>query len=90
MPIPIQNRILLGVTFFVGIMLLIGWITINEPGRMQVFTDQYHGRSIENGAAIFLNNCSTCHGVDGKGITGRAPGVSIDALCPDAEPAVSI
>lgn len=87
MPIPIQNRILLGVTFFVGIMLLIGWIAINEAGRMQVFTDQYNGRSIENGAAIFLNNCSTCHGVDGKGITGRAPALMNPALFNDKNPA---
>jgi len=87
MPIPIQNRILLGVTFFVGIMLLVGWITINEPGRMQVFTDQYHGRSIENGAAIFLSNCSTCHGVDAKGKTGVAPALMNPMLFTDKNPA---
>lgn len=73
MPIPIHNRILLGVTFFAGILLLIGWIAINEPGRMDVFTTQYQGRSIENGAATFLSTCATCHGVDGKGIKGKAP-----------------
>ncbi len=87
MPIAIQNRILLGITFFVGIMLLVGWIAINEPGRMTVFNDQYNGRSIENGAVIFLNNCATCHGPDGKGITGRAPGLVNPMLFLDKNPA---
>ena len=67
-----QQRVLLGVATFVGVLLLVGWITVNEPSRMEVFTQQYHGRSIEAGASLFLNNCSPCHGVDGKG-SGRAP-----------------
>ncbi len=88
MPIAIQNRILIGVTFFVGILLLIGWIAINEPGRMDVFTAQYSGRSIENGAAIFLNNCSTCHSVDGKGTAGKAPALDNPMLFLKTNPAM--
>ncbi len=92
MPLPIQNRILIGVTFFVGILLLIGWIAINEPGRMDVFTAQYSGRSIENGASIFLNNCATCHstngiGTDGKGIKGKAPALDNPMLFVKSNPA---
>lgn len=86
MPIAIQNRVLLGITFFVGIMLLVGWIAINEPARMQVFTEQYHGRSIENGAAIFQNNCATCHGTDGLG--GQGPGLKNPMLFLDTNPAM--
>src|SRR5713226_3082593 len=70
-----QHRVLLGTATFVGMLLLVGWIAVNEPARMEVFTDQYHGRSIENGATTFLNACSTCHGVDGKG-SGRAPALN--------------
>jgi len=88
MPLPLQNRILLGITFFFGIMVLIGWIAINEGGRMSVFTDQYNGRSLENGAVTFQNNCSTCHGMDGKGITGRAPGLVNPMLFADTNPAI--
>ncbi len=88
MPLPIQNRIILGITFFVGIMLLVGWIAINEGGRMSVFTDQYNGRSIENGAVIFQNNCSTCHNIDGKGQTGRAPALLNPMLFADSNPAI--
>jgi len=68
-----QTRVLIGTASFVGILLLVGWISINEPSRMDVFTQQYHGRSIENGAVLFQNNCATCHGIDAKGTTNTAP-----------------
>lgn len=86
MPIAIQNRVLLGITFFVGILLLVGWVAINEPARMQVFTEQYHGRSIENGAAIYLSSCATCHGIDGLG--GQGPGLKNPMLFLDKNPAM--
>jgi mono/diheme cytochrome c family protein len=88
MPIAIQNRVLLGITFFVGMMLLVGWIAINEPARMDVFTKQYQGRSIENGAVIFQNNCSTCHGMDGLG--GQGPGIKNPMLFIDKNPASDV
>lgn len=72
----IQNKILLGIASFVGIMLLVGWVAINEPARMAVFTEQWHGRSIERGAELYLNNCTTCHGLDGKGLAGVAPALN--------------
>jgi mono/diheme cytochrome c family protein len=71
-----QNRVLLGTATFVGMLLLVGWIAVNEPARMDVFTQQYHGRSIENGALTFANTCATCHGIDGKGIKERAPALN--------------
>ncbi len=71
-----QHRLFLGIATFVGMLLLVGWVAVNEPARMQVFTQQYQGRSIENGAAIFLNNCATCHGVDGKGVAQTAPALN--------------
>ena len=82
-----QNRVLLGLSFFAGIVLLVGWVAINEPARMQVFTQQHQGRSIEAGAAIFLNTCSTCHGVDGKGIKGVAPALNNPMLFLKSNPA---
>lgn len=72
----LENRILVGIASFVGIMVIIGWIGINEPARMATFADQYHGRSIERGAHLFNQNCSTCHAVDGRGLQGRAPGLN--------------
>jgi len=79
--------VLVGVSAFVGILLLTGWVAINEPARMEVFTQQYHGRSIENGAALFLNLCATCHGVDGKGTAGIAPALNNPMLFDKENPA---
>ena len=72
----IEGRITLGITMFVAIMILTGWIAINEPARMAEFVEQHEGRSIERGAETFAANCSTCHGINGLGIGGRAPALN--------------
>ncbi len=72
----IEQRIVLGTAFFFGILLLVGWVFINEDGRMADFTDQYAARSVERGATLFESNCSTCHGNAGQGIPSRAPALN--------------
>ncbi len=72
----IENRILVGILGFVGVMVIVGWIAINEPARMAAFEDQFQGRSIERGAWLFNQNCSSCHGTDGRGLQGVAPGLN--------------
>ncbi len=72
----IEGRIMLGITMFISIMILIGWVAINEPGRMAEFVEQHEGRSIERGAELFAANCSSCHGINGYGIGGRAPALN--------------
>jgi mono/diheme cytochrome c family protein len=72
----IEQRILAGTVAFLAIMVLVGWIAINEGGRMQAFEEQYLARSIERGATLFNANCSTCHGPDGRGLAGRAPALN--------------
>ncbi|MCU0511236.1 MAG: c-type cytochrome [Anaerolineae bacterium] len=69
----IEGRILAGITMFVAVMILVGWVAINEPARMASFEEQHLGRSIERGGELFAANCSTCHGKDSLGIAGRAP-----------------
>ncbi len=71
-----ESRILVGTVAFLAIMVLVGWIAINEGGRMQAFERQYMARSIERGASLFVNNCSECHGIDGRGGTGAAPALN--------------
>lgn len=59
------------------ILTLIG---INEPARMGDFTEAFEARQIENGAALFEDNCRTCHGPQGRGIEGVGPGLNDPAL----------
>lgn len=72
----IENRILVGIVAFVGIMVLVGWVGIKENARMQSFADMYHARSVERGAMLFAANCATCHGTDGLGLGGRGPALN--------------
>ena len=72
----IESRILIGVTAFIGVMVLVGWVAINENARMSSFEEQYQARSIERGAALFSANCSSCHGPDGRGIANFGPGLN--------------
>lgn len=69
----IDQRIFVGIVAFLAIMVLVGWIAINEGARMAAFEAQFLARSIERGAAQFNSLCSECHGVDGRGVIGRAP-----------------
>ena len=72
----IENRITVGIVCFVGTMVLLGWAAINEGGRMGSLEETYHARSIEAGAALFATNCTRCHGTDGRGKIGWAPGLN--------------
>src|SRR5215213_4435889 len=71
----VEGRITLGIVMFVAIMILIGWVAINEPARMASFTEQQNGRATERGAELFAANCSSCHGVNGLG-TGQGPALN--------------
>jgi mono/diheme cytochrome c family protein len=57
-------------------MVLLGWAAINEGGRMLALEDTYHARAIEQGAALFASQCTRCHGPDGRGLAGYAPGLN--------------
>jgi mono/diheme cytochrome c family protein len=76
----IEQRIVVGTIAFLAIMVLIGWLAINEGGRMQAFDRQFTARAIERGASLFNANCSTCHGVDGRGVVGRGPALNTPYL----------
>lgn len=59
----------------VGIILLL-LVLVSENVRMAAQTVNWEGRSIENGATLFDNNCATCHGPDGRGLPGVAPALN--------------
>jgi mono/diheme cytochrome c family protein len=74
-----EQRILVGTVAFLATLVLVGWLAINEGGRMAAFDRQFTARSIERGAAIFATTCSVCHGTDGRG-TARAPALNSPQL----------
>lgn len=72
----VTSRIVAGIISFTGIIIVLAWVAINEEGRMEEFTERFQGRSVESGAILFENNCSTCHGQDGRGLSGVAPALN--------------
>jgi mono/diheme cytochrome c family protein len=61
-----QVKVVIGTLAFMLSMIIMGFATLREPARMERFTLAYEGRLIEQGAEVYKNNCSSCHGVDGK------------------------
>lgn len=74
-----ESRILVGTVAFLATLVLVGWIAINEGGRMAAFDRQFTARAIERGAELFVSQCSACHGVDGRG-SARAPALNSPLL----------
>ena len=72
----VESRILTGIVMFVAIMILVGWVAINEEARMQAFVRQHTGRSVERGAELYASLCAECHGEAGYGALRRAPGLN--------------
>ena len=66
-------KILLGIVAVMISIAALGAQQVMEEPRMAAQTGNWDGRSIEKGAEIFANNCSNCHGADGKGLPGVAP-----------------
>lgn len=61
-----QTKVIIGTICFMLTMIILGFATLLEPARLQETTLAYEGRQVEKGAVLFLNNCSSCHGVEGK------------------------
>jgi mono/diheme cytochrome c family protein len=62
-------------SLFLTIALLL-FLGILEERRMEAQTGNWDGRAIENGAALYANNCYNCHGMDGKGLPGVGPALN--------------
>jgi len=75
-----DQRALYGTLVFFATILAVGWVMLNEPTRLNAYTEQYDGREIQRGANIFASNCSTCHGIEGKGAPGVAPALNYEGF----------
>ena len=69
-------KIAVGIVSVVIMLIVMGGIIATEVPRMEAQTDNWEGRSIEKGAALFANNCATCHGADGQGLPNVAPALN--------------
>ncbi|OUC06804.1 hypothetical protein RY27_18755 [Litorilinea aerophila] len=67
------TKITLGILSVLIAIVVILFIGLFEEPRMEAQTRNWEGRQIEKGAEIFANNCSSCHGPDGKGLPNVAP-----------------
>jgi mono/diheme cytochrome c family protein len=69
----VQIEITLGVLLVALTSVLLVIYGFGEEERMQKFTLSQEALAIETGAALYENNCSTCHGKQGEGIPGLCP-----------------
>ncbi len=65
-------KIVLGILASLIAIALVLVVLLTEETRMEAQTGSWQGREIENGAALFANNCASCHGPDGRGGAGPA------------------
>lgn len=73
-------HVAIGTLAIVGVIGALVFLAINEQDRMQDFTLAFEARQIEQGAAIYANNCASCHGPQGRGIEGVAPALNTASL----------
>lgn len=69
-------KIVIGILSSLAAIVLMTLLLLTEETRMEAQTASWEGREIENGAALYYNNCASCHGPDGKGLLGRAPALN--------------
>ncbi len=69
-------RVIVGTVSVVLTMMLLGFVAVTETDRMASFTRSYGSRQIEDGAAIFENNCKPCHGLEGEGVPAKGPALN--------------
>ncbi|MFM8322006.1 MAG: c-type cytochrome [Chloroflexota bacterium] len=69
----INFQILLGAILVLVTSTIVLVYGFNEETRMAQAAESQRGRAIEQGAGLFEQQCSRCHGTQGKGIAGLCP-----------------
>ena len=69
----VNVQILLGTLMILTASAIVLWYGISEEKRMEEAKLAVRGRAIEEGAALFEQQCSRCHGTQGTGIPGLCP-----------------
>ena len=68
-----QSEIFLGLFFTFAAAGLILYSGFKEESRMNEWSVQAEARSIEIGAELYETACSSCHGLQGRGVPGLCP-----------------
>lgn len=61
-----QVKVVIGTIAFMLTMIVLGYAALREPERLAGVTGAREGRMVETGAKIYIDNCATCHGQDGR------------------------
>ena len=71
-----QINVMIGLMFLT--FVVVGGYLLNESNRQEVETEEITERNAERGARLFVNNCRSCHGLEGEGFIG--PPLDSDAF----------
>ncbi|MFC1878848.1 cytochrome c [Chloroflexota bacterium] len=69
----VNIEIFLGILLLTATSFIVLIYGINEEDRMKEAERANHARAIEEGAELFEQQCSRCHGTQGEGIPGLCP-----------------
>jgi len=70
----LATRRIIGATILMlATVMTIGMVWLTEEQRMARYEAIHKGKAIENGALIYEQYCSTCHGPQGEGVPGKGP-----------------
>ncbi len=70
------TKLIVGLVASFVLVVCVGLTAQTEDTRMELQTNSWEGRRIENGAKIFADNCSRCHGNQGQGLLGIGPALN--------------
>lgn len=74
-------RILAGLIFFLAMLSVCTIVGVqDQTTHLSIRTNEWVGRSIEQGAKVWAEQCARCHGADGKGIEGQGPALSVESF----------
>jgi mono/diheme cytochrome c family protein len=71
-----QLEIFIGLILVSIVIAVIIYVGFTEEGSMAEQARSQHAEAIEVGAELYETNCSGCHGLQGEGIPGLAPGLN--------------
>ncbi len=67
------RRIIGATVLMLATVITIGMVWLTEEQRMARFEAMHKAKAIENGALLYEQYCSTCHGPEGEGVPGKGP-----------------